>query len=359
MIASVSLLGPYARQPGPILSADPSLTFDCPLAGRAVRWAAKDVFNPGAIVRDGKVHLLVRAEDPDGRYAGTSRIGLATSADGITFALHPKPVLHPDDDEWQAWEWPGGLEDPRLVEAPDGRYVCTYTAFDGRVARLMVATSGDLRAWTKHGPAFGGTPYSGQWSKSGAILTEERDGRLVAAKVGGRYWMYWGEGVCFAATSHDLVRWEPAQFDATQDRHLVHTDKGWEVHFTPGTMTLRPLLFPRRGRFDSMLVEPGPPAVVTDVGIVLLYNGCNHPTRGEGTLAPMSYNAGHAVFDPNDPASVIARSDWPFLAVERPAEQRGQVDDVVFAQGLVLFRDRWHLYHGMADSRVGVAIAPR
>jgi predicted GH43/DUF377 family glycosyl hydrolase len=357
MIAIVALLGPYARQPGPILAADPSLTFDCPVAGRRIAWAAKDVFNPGAVVRDGKVHLLVRAEDTVGPYAGTSRIGLATSADGLTFALHPHPVLFPDDDEWRALEWPGGLEDPRLVEGPDG-YVCTYTAFDGTVARLMVATSPDLRTWTKHGPAFAGTEHADRWAKSGAIVTRVEDGRLVAAQIRDRYWMFWGEGVCFGATSTDLVRWTPLTFDAGQDRRLEHTASGWEVHLVPGTPVLRPLLFPRRGRFDSMLVEPGPPPVLTDDGIVLLYNGANHPRHGDPSLGPMSYNAGHAVFDAVEPASVVARSDWPFLVAEHPGEQRGQVDGVFFAQGLALFRDRWHLYHGMADSRVGVAIAP-
>lgn len=354
----MSLLGPYARQPGPILAADPSLTFECPVAKKTIRWAAKDVFNPGAVVHDGKVHLLVRAEDTEGPYAGTSRIGLATSADGRTFALHPKPVLFPDDDEWQRYEWAGGCEDPRVVATPDGGFVCTYTAFDGRKARLFVATSADLRTWTKHGPAFAGTDHADRWAKSGAIVTEVVDGRLVAARVDGRYWMYWGEGVCFAATSTDLVRWKPLEFDAGRDRHLEYERESWSVHLEPGVTSLRPLLFPRRGRFDSMLVEPGPPAVRTEQGIFLLYNGANHPTRGEAELPPMAYTTGHAVFDPLDPASCLTRMEWPMLTAEHPAEQRGQVHDVFFAEGLVLFRDRWHLYHGMADSRVGVATAP-
>ena len=65
----------------------------------------------------------------------------------------------PATTDWQAWEWPGGCEDPRVVESPDGGFVCTYTAFDGKVGSLFVATSPDLRRWTKHGPAFARTPY--------------------------------------------------------------------------------------------------------------------------------------------------------------------------------------------------------
>ena len=356
-------LGPFERVGGVALGADPTLQFDCPVSGRSVAWAAKDVFNPGAVVLDGRVHLLVRAEDEVGRYAGVSRIGLATSADGMTFELDPEPVLYPDDDPWQAWEWPGGCEDPRVVESPDGGFVCTYTAFDGKNAALFVATSPDLRSWTKHGPAFAGSPYAKRTSKSGSIVTEVVDGRLVATRVDGRYRMYWGEGVCFGATSDDLVRWTPVEFDAGADRYLTHDPTapgaGWGLERVPGTVVLRPMLFPRRGRFDSLLVEPGPPAVATDDGIVLIANGANHPEHGDPTLPAFAYQSGQARFDSLDPWSCTARLAEPFLRLDAAGEQTGQVDNVCFAQGLVLFHDRWFLYHGMADSSIGVAVAPR
>lgn len=145
---------------GDILGPAPDAVFACPITGGQVHWAAKDLFNPGAVVRDGRIHLLVRAEDAVGQFGGTSRIGLAVSDDGgRTFALHPEPVLFPDRDQWFSWEWPGGCEDPRVVESPDGGYVCCYSAFDGKASCLMVATSDDLVQWHKHGPAFGGTRH--------------------------------------------------------------------------------------------------------------------------------------------------------------------------------------------------------
>jgi predicted GH43/DUF377 family glycosyl hydrolase len=204
-----------------VLQRDPLLRFHCPVSGADVAWAAKDVFNPGAVVREGRIHLLVRAEDAVGPFSGTSRIGLATSDDGVRFALEPACVLFPADDEWQSEEWPGGCEDPRVVESPDGGYVCLYTAFDGRVGRLFAASSPDLRRWTKHGPASAGTPYAKRWSKSGAFVTELRDDRLVAARRRPLLDVL-GRGICFAATSPDLVRWEPVEFDASEDRHLSH-----------------------------------------------------------------------------------------------------------------------------------------
>ena len=58
---------------GEILGPAPDLVFACPVTGGPVQWASKDVFNPGAIVRDGSIHLLVRAEDSVGPFGGTFR----------------------------------------------------------------------------------------------------------------------------------------------------------------------------------------------------------------------------------------------------------------------------------------------
>ena len=280
------------------------------------------------------------------------------SDDGITFAPDPEPVLFPADDPWRALEWPGGCEDPRVVATPDGDFVCLYTAFDGRTGVLCVATSRDLRTWTKHGPAFGGTAHEARWSKSGAVVTHVVDGALAALRLDGRFWMYWGEGTCFAATSDDLIHWEPVEIDTTADRRIEMTQDGsWLVHRLPGQPALRPILVPRPGRFDSLLVEPGPPAVATDDGILLIYNGANHPRRGDPTLPPRAYQPGQVLFDRHEPGSPLARTTEPFLRPTALAERVGQVDDVCFAQALVLHDGRWLLYYGMADAKIGLATA--
>src|SRR5512142_1901692 len=71
------MLGPFARHPDPVLGPRPDAVFRCPVRNADVRWEAKDVFNPAAVVREGQVHLLYRAQDDVGRPAGTSRIALA------------------------------------------------------------------------------------------------------------------------------------------------------------------------------------------------------------------------------------------------------------------------------------------
>ncbi|MEM8875320.1 MAG: glycoside hydrolase family 130 protein [Planctomycetota bacterium] len=333
----------------PILGPNADATFVCPLAG-PVAWRAKDVFNPAAIVHQGKVHLLLRAEDEVGPFAGTSRIGLATSTDGLHFTVEPEPVLFPADDEQRDVEWPGGCEDPHIVAHPDGGFVMTYTAYDGKRARLMVATSPDLRAWTKHGRALA-EPFADLWAKAGSIVSASG----VAKNVDGRFWMYFGESDIFAATSTDLVRW-----DVVTTRHLA------DRTFTPGVgrevvegpTVPWPIVGPRPGRFDELLVEPGPPAVWTPEGIHLIYNG-SAPSGGRaqpGTPAGgVRYCPGLLSFDPVSPTQVISRCTEPLLVPDQPFELDGQVDAVCFAEGLVHFGGRWLLYYGTADSQIAVA----
>jgi predicted GH43/DUF377 family glycosyl hydrolase len=75
-------------------------------------------------------------------------------------------------------------------------------------------------------------------------------------------------------------------------------------------------------------------------------------------LEPLSYQPGQALFDAEDPASCIARDIEPFLRADEVDAREGQVSNVCFAQSLVLLENQWHLYFGMADSRIGCAVAP-
>ena len=161
-------------------------------------WESRFVFNPAAIVKDGRVHLLYRAQGQDGR----SSIGLGISSDGVRFRRLEQPVMEASEP----YELPGGCEDPRVVKVRRTYYM-TYTGYDGVSARLCLATSRDLLTWTKHGPLFPDfeTRTVGKpWSKSGAILTTPLDGR---------YYMYFGDVDIYYATSRDLIHWTPGPVD--------------------------------------------------------------------------------------------------------------------------------------------------
>src|SRR4030095_11723734 len=322
----------------PILLPGLALKFNCPVRNDSVRWEEKDVFNPAAVIRNDTVFLLYRAEDVVGKFAGTSRIGLAYSTDGLHFAKHPVPVLYPDNDSLKKYEWEGGCEDPRLVEDGNGKYFLTYTAYDGDKARLLVASSGDLYHWTKHGLAFSKAfdgKYINQWSKSGSIVSKYEDGRIIAVKINGLFWMYWGDTDIFLASSEDLINWTPME---TNEKKLLT------------------VFGPRKGKFDSDLVESGPPAMLTDKGIVLLYNSRNILAHGDTSLPDHTYSASQILFSTNDPSKVIDRMDTYFLKPDKRYEITGQVNQVCFIEGLVNFKNRWYLYYGTADSRIAAAM---
>lgn len=329
----------------PVMSADSSYTFYCPIKKQQVAWQKADVFNPAAVVRNDTVFMLFRAEDnPDAILGGrTSRIGLAFSTDGLNFVRHPEPILFPDQDAFQKWDYPGGVEDPRVVETPEGSYIMLYTSWNQDVARLSAATSPDLRNWTKHGPVFR-EAHDGRfldiWSKSGSMVTELKDGRLIAKKINGKYLMYWGELFMNLAQSEDGIHWEPVLDESGE---LLHV-------FTPTA-----------GSFDSHLVEPGPPAIYTENGILLLYNGKNLNGEGAGTSTPEgSYCGGQVLFDKNNPAKVVARMEHPFICPDLPHEISGQYKaGTTFVEGLVCYKGQWFLYYGTADSMVGVAVAKK
>jgi len=275
-------------------------------------WESAGTFNPAVVFYHGKFVMLYRAQDA----AGTSRLGYAESTDGIHFQRTIAPALSaltPD-------ERGGGVEDPRLVQFDD-LYYLTYTAYNRKDAQLSLATSRDLVHWQRRGiilPAYKGKWNVG-WTKSGAIVPE---------KIDGKYWMYYlgttadRTDQTGLAYSTDLIRWTDA------------LDKA--------VLPVRP------GKFDSHIVEPGPAPILTNDGIVLVYNGADDK---------LVYRTGYAVFDRKDPSHLLSRSSDPIFSPDKDWEKVGQVPNVVFVEGAVPQGDHYLFYYGGADKYVGVAQA--
>src|SRR2546426_6565127 len=284
------------------------------LSPQGTTWESAGTFNPAVVLHNGKIVMLYRAQDA----SGTSRLGYAESSDGIHFARRPDPVLSPETD----YEKDGGVEGPRLQKFGDTFYL-TYTGYNKKDAQLCLATSRDLIHWDRKGvilPAYKGN-WNVAWTKSGAIVPE---------KINGKYWMYW------LGTAADKTD----QMGLSYSTDLIH--------WTEATAT--PVLPRRPEKFDSRVVEPGPPPILTDRGIVLIYSGADDQ---------LVYRAAVAVFDRHDPRKLLFRSDAPIFAPEKSWEKVGQVPNVVFVEGLVLKDNRFFFYYGGADKYVGVAMSPR
>jgi beta-1,2-mannosidase len=278
-------------------------------------WESAGTFNPAVVFHDGKFVMLYRAQDKN----GTSRLGYAESSDGLHFVRRPDSVFAPEAE----YEKDGGVEDPRLVEFGTTFYL-TYTGYNKKSAQLCLATSQDLVHWERKGvllPAYKGNWNVG-WTKSGAIVPQ---------KIDGKFWMY------FLGTSADKTD----QMGLAYSTDLVHWIEA----------TKRPVLAQRRGMFDSRVVEPGPPPLVTAEGIILVYNGADDH---------LVYRTGVAVFDRHDPRKLLYRSEQPVFAPEKEWEQVGQVPNVVFVEGMAQNKTRrgaYFFYYGGADKYVGVAEA--
>ncbi len=271
---------------------------------------SKNTYNPAVIRHRGIFVMLYRAEAKEGKITG--RIGLALSRDGMNFVKHPEPVIEPE----YSWERIG-VEDPRVVKV--GKiYYMTYTGYDGETARLCMATSKNLLSWKKHGPLFEEFPFKKNgrvnWTKSGAILAE----KMKSGPFKGRYIMYLGDSNVWLAHSKDLLHWE----------------------YEP-----EPVLKPR-----GHLVEPGPPPIATEEGILLIHNEAFQ--RDENLI----YTVQAALFDWEDPRGLIRRTEKAILEPEFEWERMGWVDNVVFAEAFVEHGDVYYLYYGGADRYVGLAI---
>ena len=257
---------------------------------------------------------------------------MAWSLDGLSFTRESLPVFYPQEDKFKSLEWEGGAEDPRIVEDENGTYFMTYTAYDGDKAQLLIASSPDLRNWTKYGSVFKADRDLNSWTKSGSIVTRLVGSRLVAQRINDKYWMYFGDTNLFIASSDDLIKWDP----------VVDQEGEWKTVLTP-----------RPENFDNDLVEPGPPAMIVDQGILLIYNSRNMSENYELPIG--TYAAGQALFSLEDPTRLMDRSQQYFFHPTKDYEITGQVNNVCFLEGLSFYKGNWYLYYGTADSKIAVA----
>src|SRR4029077_5976284 len=108
-------LGPFIRPAGavPVVAPNKDSVFICPIRKAPIHWEALHTFNPTAVVRNGKICVIYRAEDDTGQMivgGHTSRLGLAESEDGVHFSRSKTPIFFPSDDDQKHREWPGGCE---------------------------------------------------------------------------------------------------------------------------------------------------------------------------------------------------------------------------------------------------------
>lgn len=280
-------------------------------ANQARGWESYYVYNPTAIVIDNMVILIYRAQNS----SLISTLGLAWSTDGYNFTRYTEPIFYPTESYENK-----GTEDPRLVRI-NGTFYMTYTGYsDSDGIKLCMATSADLLSWNKIVPILPSVDHS----KSGAILD--------TIQPDGTYHMHWGEGKLYLATSTDLIHWE-----------------------IPTNTTYATGVFD----WEKLLIESGPPPLRTRDGQWLkMYNGVSAQTKADYVF--VQYSTGQMLINPTifPYGPPVARLETPVLTPDTVDEKEGQVNNVLFSEGCVQFKDQWLIYFGEADTRLGVAYAP-
>jgi beta-1,4-mannooligosaccharide/beta-1,4-mannosyl-N-acetylglucosamine phosphorylase len=284
---------------------------------------ATSVFNPGAVVIDGCVVLLLRVQTR-GRRTFFMR---AESADGAHFEIAPElvPVVGIEDYEGEVYH----CYDPRITSV-EGTLHVVFAMDTDRGCRLGVARTDDLRSLEL--VAAGGE----EDVRNGVLFPEKLGGAFVRLDRPNR--VSFESGVTSGDTivlsrSDDLVEWE----------------------------AVGPVMSGRLHYWDE-LIGPGPPPVKTRDGWLLVYHGIATHLAGA-----CIYQAGAALLDIDDPAVVLARTRDNILEPREPWETTGQVPNVVFPSGMVVEEfdsegfatpaSRTLVYYGAADTCVGVATA--
>jgi predicted GH43/DUF377 family glycosyl hydrolase len=112
--------------------------------------------------------------------------------------------------------------------------------------------------------------------------------------------------------------------------------------------------------WEQLKIGAGTPPVFTRHGWLTVYHGVSDITAPGKEGHHLCYSAGVMVLARHHPSKILYRSAEPLLKPESPQECHGTVANVVFPTGIdrrddIGSPDRFDVYYGMADNRIGVA----
>jgi len=100
--------------------------------------------------------------------------------------------------------------------------------------------------------------------------------------------------------------------------------------------------------YESRNIGGGCPPIETSKGWLLIYHAVDDMNKGK------VYRAGAALVDKKDPTKVIAHLKEPLFYPEERWEKKGNIEEVVFPTGSVIFNKKLYIYYGAADKRIAV-----
>ena len=305
------------------------------------------VLNP-AVIREGdNVHIFYRAVEQGNK----STIGYCRLNGPLTVVERLNhPIIVPEFDfESQ------GVEDARITKIDDTYYL-SYTGYDGTNARGAWATSKDLIHFEKHGIIVPPHTYADFVSlvEQEGIVNENyylnHTFYYQAADLEKKM-LLWDKNVVFFPRKIDgkfvfLHRIRPGIQIVAVDDFTNLTREFWQSYFLDfqNHIVLDPLY-----QHESSYIGGGCPPIETEHGWLLIYHGVEKTERGN------VYSACAALLDLQNPQIEIARLPYALFSPIFDWELIGEVNNVVFPTGSVMFGETLFIYYGAADSTIACA----
>jgi predicted GH43/DUF377 family glycosyl hydrolase len=112
--------------------------------------------------------------------------------------------------------------------------------------------------------------------------------------------------------------------------------------------------------WERLKIGAGTPPVLARHGWLILYHGVSDLAEPNNKTHELCYSAGVMMLSEHHPQTILYRSAEPVLKPELAAECHGTIANVVFPTGIdrrddLGLPDRFDVYYGMADNRIGVA----
>jgi len=323
------------------------------------------VLNPAAVRGpDGALYLFPRMVAP-GNY---SRIGIArvrfNEAGDPTGVERLGIALEPEADYERRPDGGGGCEDPRITFVePLQRYIMTYAAFSSQGPRIALALSADLFHWERLGLAtfapYQGIAFSDVDDKDASLFP------VVIPNPSGQLEMAILHRPLFPGTRPEETASHSASREIDLDRESIWISYCRMVIESRGPNRLGQFTSHHRlatpvSPWERLKIGGGTPPVLTRHGWLIIYHGVSELSVPSNEQHPLCYSAGVMVLSKEHPQLICYRSQEPVLTPELPQERLGIVNNVVFPTGIdrrddLGTPDRFDVYYGMADKRIGVA----
>ena len=323
------------------------------------------VLNPAAARGpDGQLYLFPRLV-AQGNY---SRVGIAQvqfNADGDPVGVERLGIaLEPEADYERRPGGGGGCEDPRITFVePLKRYIMTYTAFSIQGPRIALALSEDLFHWQRLGLATYGVYHGIQIDD-----VDDKDASLfpvVIPNPSGHPELGMLHRPLFPGTRPEETACHPSSRDVDLDRESIWISycpivvKGNEPNHL-GRFACHHRLATPVSPWERLKIGGGTPPILTKYGWLIVYHGVHEIVDPSQIGHPLCYSAGVMVLSQEHPRIIRYRSPEPVLTPLLAQERQGTIANVVFPTGIdrrddLGLPDRFDIYYGMADSRIGVA----